>query len=106
MIRKKQRKKLLKKSKEKNDLLKLKKFTDTEAVVIGYRAGKGQFSGKMGAIQVKSKTGKVFFIGSGFSYQEREQPPAIGSTITFRYQGLTNSGIPRFAVFIRLREEP
>ncbi len=87
-------------------LLKLKKFTDAEAVVIGYRAGKGKFIGKMGAIQVKSKAGKVFFIGSGFSYQEREQPPAIGSTITFRYQGLTNSGIPRFAVFIRLREEP
>jgi len=87
-------------------LLKLKKFTDAEAVVTGYRAGKGQFSGKMGAIQVKSKAGKVFFIGSGFSHQERDNPPALGSTVTFRYQGLTDRGIPRFAVFIRLRAEP
>ncbi|TXL16472.1 hypothetical protein BMR04_09910 [Methylococcaceae bacterium HT3] len=30
----------------------------------------------------------------------------IGSTISFRHQGLTDSGIPRFAVFIRVRNEP
>ncbi|OQK15973.1 ATP-dependent DNA ligase [Methyloprofundus sedimenti] len=89
-----------------NDLLKLKLFTDAEASVIGYRAGKGQFAGKMGAIKVRSSTGKIFFIGSGFSHKDRERPPAIGSTISFRYQGFTDSGIPRFAVFIRVRNEP
>ena len=89
-----------------NDLLKLKLFSDAEAVVIGYRAGKGQFTGKMGAIKVRSDPGKVFFIGSGFSYKDRESPPAIGSTISFRYQGVTARGIPRFAVFIRVRDEP
>ena len=89
-----------------NDLLKLKLFTDAEAVVIGYRAGKGQFTGKMGAIKVRSDAGKVFFIGSGFNHKDRESPPAIGSTISFRYQGVTARGIPRFAVFIRVRDEP
>ncbi|MCK5870668.1 MAG: DNA ligase [Methyloprofundus sp.] len=89
-----------------NDLLKLKLFTDAEATALDYRAGKGKFTGKMGAIKVKSDTGKVFYIGSGFSHKERENPPAIGSTISFRHQGLTDSGIPRFAVFIRVRNEP
>ena len=89
-----------------NKLLKLKIFTDAEAVVIGYRPGKGQFTGKMGAIQVKTNTAKIFYIGSGFSHQDRATPPAIGSTISYRHQGVTKSGIPRFAVFIRVRDEP
>ena len=89
-----------------NDLLKLKPFTDAEAVVIDCRMGKGQFTGKMGAIKVRASDGKVFFIGSGFSHQERENPPAIGSVVTFRHQGVTDNGIPRFAVFLRIRDEP
>lgn len=87
-------------------LFKLKKFTDADATVIGYRAGKGKFTGQMGAVQVKDSFGKIFYIGSGFSHQERKNPPAIGSVISFRYQGKTNSGIPRFAVFLRIRTEP
>ncbi|NOQ64239.1 MAG: DNA ligase [Methyloprofundus sp.] len=89
-----------------HDLLKLKQFSDAEATVISYRAGKGQFVGKMGAIKVQTLAGKVFFIGSGFTHQEREKPPAVGSVVTFRYQGFTDRGIPRFAVFIRVRDEP
>lgn len=89
-----------------NNLLKLKPYTDAEAVVIGYRPGKGQFTGKMGAIKVKTDNGKEFFIGSGFSHLERENPPPLGCVINFRYQGYTDSGIPRFAVFKRIRNEP
>ncbi len=88
------------------DLLKLKPFSDAEAVVIGYRPGQGMFTGKMGAIKVRTDNGKEFFIGSGFSHHERENPPAIDSVITFRHQGVTDSGIPRFAVFLRVRDEP
>ncbi|NOQ15397.1 MAG: DNA ligase [Methyloprofundus sp.] len=88
------------------DLLKLKPFTEAEAIVLDYRKGKGQFTGKMGAIKVRSAAGKVFFIGSGFTHQQREKPPAIGSVISFRHQGVTDSGIPRFAVFLRVRDEP
>ncbi|MDF1583658.1 MAG: DNA ligase [Methyloprofundus sp.] len=88
------------------DLLKLKPFADAEAIVTGYRPGKGQFTGKMGALQVKAENGKSFFIGSGFNHQERDMPPPIGSTISYRYQGYTERGIPRFAVFLRVRDEP
>ncbi|RLA24595.1 MAG: DNA ligase [Gammaproteobacteria bacterium] len=89
-----------------HNILKLKPFADAEAIVTGYRLGKGQFTGKMGSIQVKSTQGKTFFIGSGFSHQERDNPPPLGSTISYRYQGFTDRGIPRFAVFLRVRDEP
>ncbi|WP_305909955.1 DNA ligase [Methylomarinum sp. Ch1-1] len=87
-------------------LLKLKPYHDAEAVVIGYRPGKGQFTGKMGALKVRTENGKEFYIGTGFSHRERKNPPPLGSLISFRHQGYTDNGIPRFAVFIRIREEP
>ncbi|WP_031433599.1 DNA ligase [Methylomarinum vadi] len=87
-------------------LLKLKRYQDEEAIVIGYRPGKGQFSGMMGAVKVKTEDDKEFYIGSGFTKQERQNPPPLGSRITFRYQGFTDNGLPRFAVFMRIREEP
>lgn len=87
------------------DILKLKTRSDAEATVLAYRAGKGRFSGKMGAVQVRDTQGKVFYIGSGFSQTERENPPKIGQMITFRYQGFTKKGIPRFAVFLRVRDK-
>jgi len=89
-----------------NRLLKLKPYDDAEAVVIGYRPGKGQFSGKMGSLKVRTENGKEFYIGTGFSQREREDPPPLGSLISFRHQGYTDKGLPRFAVFIRIRDEP
>ncbi|MBZ0108018.1 MAG: hypothetical protein K8F52_05075 [Candidatus Scalindua rubra] len=44
-------------------------------------------------------------IGTGFSDQERDNPPPIGSIVTFRYYGFYKSGIPKFASFLRIREE-
>ena len=88
-----------------DDLLKYKLYEDTEAVIIGYSQGQGQFSGLMGALVVRLNDGKTFKIGSGFSLQERQNPPAIGQTITFRYNGKTANGLPRFARFMRVREE-
>lgn len=88
-----------------DQLLKLKPYNDAEAIVIGYRPGKGLFAGKMGAIKVRTDDKQEFFIGSGFSHQERESPPSLGARITFRHQGFTDKGIPRFAVFLRVREK-
>lgn len=87
------------------DLLKLKPYTDAEAIVIDYRAGKGKYAGKMGAIKVRTAKGKEFYIGSGFTDIERERPPAIGSLISYRHQGVTDNKTPRFAVFLRARDE-
>ena len=88
-----------------DDLLKLKPFEDAEAVVIGYKPGKGKNTGLMGAIKVRMESGKEFYIGSGFTQQQRKNPPLVGSLVTYRYQGFTQAGIPRFAVFVRQRNE-
>ena len=87
------------------DLLKLKPFTDAEATVIGYRPGKGQFAGRIGSLIVRTDQGVTFSIGSGLSHEQRRRPPPLQSRVTFRYQGLTKNGIPRFPVFLRIRDE-
>ena len=88
-----------------DDLMKLKKFSDAEATVIGYRPGKGKFAGITGSLKVRNDDGIVFFVGSGLTMQQRAEPPPISSRITYRYQGFTRKGVPRFAVFLRERNE-
>lgn len=88
-----------------NDLLKLKIKSDDEATVIGHLPGKGKFNGLLGSILVETTKGIQFKIGSGFSLAERKNPPPIGSIITFQYIGLTNKGTPRFASFLRIRNQ-
>ena len=85
------------------DLLKLKRFDDAEAVVIGYKPGKGKYQGMVGSLKVRRKDGREFHIGSGLKDFHRRRPPAIGSTVTYRFQGLTGNGLPRFPVFLRER---
>lgn len=86
-----------------SNLLKLKKFDDAEAVVLQHLPGKGKYQGITGSIVVKDAESRVFNIGSGLTDKLRRQPPPIGSTITFRYQGRYQSGLPRFPVFWRQR---
>lgn len=87
------------------DLLKLKSYQDTEAVVIGYRAGKGKYQGMVGALVLKTPEGKTFAIGSGLTDALRQQPPPIGALVTYRFNGLTKNGLPRFARFLRVRTD-
>lgn len=86
-------------------LLKLKLYQDAEATVIAYKPGKGKFSGMLGSIKVRDDQGREFYVGSGFSHQQRHQPPPLHSRITYRYQGRTRYGLPRFPVFLRVRNE-
>ncbi|MDP1825974.1 MAG: DNA ligase [Archangium sp.] len=83
-----------------NTLLKVKSFHDTEARVLGHVPGAGRHKGRLGALLVELPDGTKFNVGTGFSDVERENPPAIGSIITFRYQELSNSGTPRFPSYI------
>ena len=85
------------------DLLKYKPYDDAEARVIGYTAGQGQYAGLLGALIVERPDGLRFRIGSGLSNAQRARPPAIGSQVTYRYNGLTDNGTPRFARFLRER---
>ena len=86
-------------------LLKLKPWQDAEAVVVAHQAGKGRFAGYLGALKVRTLDGREFLLGTGFSETQRRQPPAIGATITYRFHDLTNKGMPRFASFLRVRDE-
>jgi DNA ligase-1 len=87
------------------DLRKIKPFQDAEAVVIAHLPGKGKYTGQLGSLLVEQADGTRFRLGSGFSDAERANPPAIGSTLTFRYNGRTRHGKPRFARFLRLRPD-
>ncbi|WP_137226769.1 DNA ligase [Shewanella sp. MEBiC00475] len=84
-------------------IVKLKPKYDAEAIVIGHTQGKGKYRGMLGALVVKTSSGIVFNVGSGLSDKQRENPPLIGSTITYQYLGLTQKGTPRFATFLRER---
>ncbi|MFT5789518.1 MAG: DNA ligase-1 [Shewanella sp.] len=86
-----------------NDIVKLKPFYDAEAVVLAHQQGKGKYTGMMGALLVESMQGKQFSIGTGFTDEDRRNPPKIGSVITFKYYGETQKGTPRFASFLRVR---
>jgi DNA ligase-1 len=84
-------------------LLKLKPIDDADAVVVGHVPGRGRFTGRMGALKVRSEEGAVFLIGTGFDDATRADPPAIGSTVTYTHRGRTANGVPRFASFLRVR---
>lgn len=87
-------------------LLKLKPLLDTEAVVVRHLPGKGKHLGRLGALEVKTKDGIVFRLGTGFSDAVRANPPPVGSLVTYTYREITPSGKPRFASFLRARDDP
>lgn len=83
-------------------LLKVKTFHDAEASVLEHIPGAGRHKGRLGALLVQLADGTKFSVGTGFSDHQRENPPPAGSTITFRYQELTDGGVPRFPSFVRV----
>jgi len=86
-------------------LLKVKTFYDAEAKVIAHQPGAGRHKGRLGALQVILPDGTEFSVGTGFSDAERSSPPQLGSTITFRYQELSEAGVPRFPSFVGIRRD-
>lgn len=87
------------------DLLKVKPHDDAEGEVIAHLPGKGRHTGRLGALLIRLKNGRTLKLGTGFTDQERENPPPLGSLVTFRYRGLTKTGLPRFASFMRVRDD-
>src|SRR5436190_14372445 len=86
-------------------LLKVKTFHDAEAVVVGHQAGAGRHKGRLGALLVRLPDGTDFAIGTGFSDRERDNPPAVSATVTFRYQELSDAGVPRFPSWVGVRHD-
>ena len=87
-----------------NKVLKVKTFLDKECTITAYNKGHGKFSNMMGSVTCKMDNNISFKIGSGFTTQERKNPPSIGSVITFKYKEMTKYGKPRFPVFLRVKE--
>ncbi|KAJ3926404.1 MAG: hypothetical protein NXY57DRAFT_1029150, partial [Lentinula lateritia] len=86
--------------KRSSTLLKIKSFYDAEAVVTGYKPGKGRNAGVTGALKCKMASGKTFDVGSGLNDKQRKSPPKIGSIIVYRFQELTKDGVPRFPTYL------
>lgn len=86
-------------------LLKVKSFRDEEARVLKHLPGSGRHKGRLGALLVEMEDGTTFSVGTGFSDAQREKPPELGSFITFRYQELTEAGVPRFPSFLGVRSD-
>jgi len=91
--------------KRSHNLLKVKVFHDTEALVTGYEAGKGRNSHVMGALLCVLPNGVTFGCGTGFTDAERANPPPISTVVTVKYQELdAKSGRPRFPTYVRDRD--
>lgn len=85
-------------------LRKLKPLPDEDAKVVAYQPGKGRLGGLMGALVLEMANGQRFALGTGFTDDQREAPPQLGSMVTYRYRDRTATGLPRFASFLRVRE--
>ena len=86
-----------------NDLLKVKTHEDAEARVLQHLPGQGRHTGRMGALLVETREGIRFRLGTGFTDAQRSHPPAVGDRVTYRFRGINEIGVPRFASFVRLR---
>ena len=88
-----------------DDLIKLKTHEDAEACVVAHLPGKGRHAGRMGALLVEMPSGQRFRLGAGFTDAQREAPPPVGRWVTYRFRGTHDGGLPRFASFVRMRED-
>jgi DNA ligase 1 len=87
------------------NILKVKNFSDMEGTVIAHNPGNGKLEGMMGSLTLRLQCGIDFKLGTGFTLEQRLHPPPVGTVVTFKYQGFTKNGIPRFASFMRERKD-
>jgi DNA ligase-1 len=83
-------------------ILKVKKAQDMEAVVIAHNFRDDK---SLKSLHLKLSNGVTFNIGTGFSTNQRLNPPKIGESVTFKYYGFTKNGKPKFASFMRVRNK-
>ena len=105
--------------KRSNNLLKYKPVFDKEAKIIGYKLGSNKYEGMLGAFICKPLINKGNyhiidniksheFSTSGMDDSIRdsyEVTHPIGTIITYSSNGFTDSGKPRFARYIRIRDD-
>jgi len=105
--------------KRSNFLLKYKPLFDAEAQIIGYKPGTNKYEGMLGAFICKPLINKgdyhiisddksIEFAISGMDDSIRnsyEQTHQVGTIVTYNYNGFTDNGKPRFARYIRIRDD-
>lgn len=84
-------------------LFKLKLVPDEDARVVAQLPGKGRHQGRMGALLLEMPNGQRFALGTGFTDAQRDDPPSVGTWVTYRYRDRTPGGLPKFASFLRVR---
>ncbi len=86
-------------------LLKVKTFHDAEARVVGHLPGAGRHKGRLGALECEMPDGTRFSVGTGLSDEERRDPPPVGAIVTYRFQELSQDGVPRFPSYVGVRDD-
>jgi len=89
-------------------LQKIKQFDDAEFVVTGVRGGRGRMS-ECAIFTCSTEGGGAFSCKMEGALDTLKpyltQPDTvIGKTLTVRYQGLTNGGVPRFPIGVGVRD--
>ncbi len=90
-------------TKRSSTLFKVKQVLDAEAVIVGYKSGKGKYKGLLGAYEMQMPDGNEFEL-SGMDDVMRHDPLPIGTVVTYEYQELTDSGKPRHPRYLRVYE--
>ena len=92
------------------NLQKFKDFSDTEATIIGYEAGKGKFTGLIGKFLMIDDNGIEFGcpIGKGYNYSDRRFilnniHDYVGKRATFTYFERTKAGSYRHPLYKTIR---
>lgn len=90
------------------EVYKRKAFKDAEFVCVGMKEGLGRNRGKLGSLQLQTKEGREFSVGTGFSDRQRKELCGklgiLGKMITIRYLTLSEDGIPLNTTFIGVRD--
>lgn len=90
------------------DLLKLKRFEDSEFKIVGGKEGTGRDAGTV--VFSCDKNGQTFDVRPIGTIAERTEyfknlSKYIGKMLTVKHQGLTDDGLPRFPVGMRIRTD-
>ena len=88
------------------DLMKYKKFKDSEYVVVGHSVGTGAHAGT--AIFICQGPEKIFHVAMNGPLEKRREmlthvTDYYGNQLTVKYQELSNDGIPRFPIGLGFR---
>ena len=94
-------------------IMKFKPKKTDEYKIVGYKeevSVQGVPKGTLGALVCESGDGQVFNVGTGFTEEQRhllwqERGTLVGKTCIIAYQHLTDRKIPRFPVFVEVKDE-